>query len=386
MDDPLPTAPVGDPGHARGELRVYLGAAPGVGKTVAMLREGLRLKGEGADVVIGLVETHGRVDTERQIGNLEVIPRTIVRHGNIEVTEMDVDAILARRPEVVLVDELAHTNAPGSLRPKRYLDVEVLLDRGIDVISTVNVQHLESMNGLVAGITGIGVREIIPDRVLDDADEVHLVDLPVSALIERLEAGKIYPQERADQALTGFFREGNLTALRELALRRTAEDVDDQLSDLMLTHGDALVSATDRILVLADDGRDWGMTLRTAWRFASSLRGDLLVVAFAPFGSPDQLPPGRQAGITRNLQLAEDLGAEVTWLSDGGGVTADQADTIAELVRHERISMLVVSVRGQKRRQLFGHGTRTDLELVDAILDRLPNLAICLLGADSPPS
>ncbi len=368
----------------KGSLRVYLGAAPGVGKTYAMLREGHRLRADGVDVVAGLVETHDRSDTERQIGDLEVIPRRAVSYGAVTIPEMDVEAILARHPEVVLVDELAHTNAPGSDRPKRYLDVEVLLQQGIDVISTVNVQHLESMHGLVAGITGVGVREIIPDRILDDADEVMVVDLPVGALLDRLEAGKVYPIGRADQALTGFFREGNLTALREIALRRTAEGVDDQLSDLMLTHGDAVANAADRVLLLADDGHDWGVTLRTAWRFASSLRGDLLVVAFAPFGSPDQLPPGRQAGFTRNLQLAADLGAEVLWRSDGG-VTADQADTIAELVRHERVSMLVVSVRGQKRRQLFGHGTRTDLDLVDAVMDRLPNLAICLLSADPPP-
>ena len=157
--------------------------------------------------MVGLVETHGRVETERQIGDLEVIPRTSVRYGGVEVTEMDVDAVLKRHPDVVLVDELAHTNAPGSLRPKRYLDVEVILQHGIDVISTVNVQHLESMNGLVAGITGIGVREIIPDRVLDDADEVHLVDLPVSALIDRLEIRQDLPagtgRPGADRILPG---------------------------------------------------------------------------------------------------------------------------------------------------------------------------------------
>jgi two-component system sensor histidine kinase KdpD len=365
----------------KGTLRVYLGAAPGVGKTYAMLREGHRLAAEGIDVAIGLVETHDRLETERQIGDLEVIPRKAVAYGAVTIPEMDVAAILARHPDVVLIDELAHTNAPGSDRPKRYLDVEEVLRHGIDVISTVNVQHLESMHGLVAGITGVGVREIIPDGVLDEADEVMLVDLPAGALLDRLEAGKIYPAGRADQALTGFFREGNLTALRELALRRTAEGVDERLTDLMLTHGDSLASASDRVLLLADDDRSWGVVLRTAWRFASSLRGDLLVVAHAPFGEPDQLPADARAGYSLNLQLAEDLGAEVFWQADAGGDIPGLADGLANLIRHERVSMLVTTVSDRKRRSLFGHGVRADFDLVDAVMDRVPHLAVCLLGA-----
>ena len=193
------------------------------------------------------------------------------------------------------------------MRPKRYLDVEELRRQGIDVISTVNVQHLERMTGIVGSITGVGVRETIPDEVLDEADEVLLVDLPVSALIDRLEAGKIYPGARADQALTGFFQEGNLTALRELALRRTAEGVDDRLSDLMLTHGDALVAASDRILVLVDADERWGSALRAAWRLASAMRGDVLAVVLAPEGSLEFVEAGQRQVIGQNLSLAEDL-------------------------------------------------------------------------------
>ena len=202
----------------RGRLRVYLGAAPGVGKTYAMLLEGRRLRSEGRDVVVGFVETHGRDETEAQIDGLEVIPRRTIEYRGVAVEEMDTDATIRRKPEIALVDELAHTNVPGSRHAKRYEDIEAIRDAGIDVISTVNIQHLESLNDVVESITGVEVRETIPDKILDGATEVQLIDLPVTGLIERLEQGKIYPRARAQQALENFFREGNLAALRELAL------------------------------------------------------------------------------------------------------------------------------------------------------------------------
>jgi two-component system sensor histidine kinase KdpD len=213
----------------RGRLRVYLGAAPGVGKTYTMLQEGRRLKAGGHDVVVGLIETHGRAETAAQIGDLEVIPRQQIDYRGVAIEEMDTETILRRKPEIVLVDELAHTNAPGSARQKRWEDVEVLRNAGIDVIATLNIQHLESLNDVVASITGVEVRETIPDQILDGATEVQLVDLPIEGLLERLEQGKIYPPERARQALQNFFRAGNLTALRELALRSTAAGVDERL-------------------------------------------------------------------------------------------------------------------------------------------------------------
>lgn len=376
---------------SRGSLRIYLGAAPGVGKTYAMLREGHRLRAEGRDVVVGLVETHGRRDTQDQVGDLELIPLRSIRHRDIEIEELDVAAIIARDPEIVLIDELAHANPSGSERPKRYQDVGDLLDRGIDVIATLNVQHLEGMNELVASITGIEVRETIPDRVLDEADDVQLVDLPVGALLNRLEAGKIYPAHRADQALTGFFREGNLTALRELALRRTAVGVDERLTDLMFAHGDGLITASDRILVVADSDERWGGVLRSAWRLASIFRGDLLVVTLAPQGTRDHIAPARRAPLDRNLHLAEDLGAELLVVADGSGSRDDIAEALAEVVRNERVSMLVLGIARATKRGFFRRSDAIGSDLAQALIDRIESLEVHLVGYedrqpnDQPP-
>ena len=215
--------------EARGKLKIFLGAAPGVGKTYEMLPAARRRRKEGVDVVVGVVETHGRAETEAQLAGLEVLPRRKVEYRGRTLEEMDLDAILQRRPALVLVDELAHTNAPGSRHPKRYLDVEELLAAGIDVYSTLNVQHVESLNDVVAQITRIRVRETVPDSHHRRADEVELVDLTPAELMERLREGKVYVREQAQRALRHYFSPGNLTALRELALRRTAERVDAQM-------------------------------------------------------------------------------------------------------------------------------------------------------------
>src|ERR1700694_4049763 len=208
---------------ARGRHRVYLGIAPGVGKTYTALEELHRRKERGTDVVIGFIGTHGRAKTAELAAGLEVVPRKKLEYKGVTVEEMDTDAIITRHPDITLVDELAHTNAPGSKHEKRWQDVEDLLDAGITVISTVNIQHLESLADLVENITGIQVRERVPDRVLDSADEVELVDMTPHALRERMKHGNIYPPERAERALTQVFREGNLIALREMALRKMAQ-------------------------------------------------------------------------------------------------------------------------------------------------------------------
>ncbi len=208
---------------SRGKLRIYLGMAAGVGKTYAMLNEGQRRQSRGADVVIGYVETHKRPLTAAQIGNLEIIPRRQITYRGITLEEMDLDALLLRHPHIALVDELAHTNAPGSRNAKRYQDVEELLAAGVTVISTLNIQHLEGLNDLVEAITGVRQRETLPDRVLDEADEVELVDIAPEALRSRLRHGNVYPPERAERALVHYFTQGNLMALRDLALRRIAE-------------------------------------------------------------------------------------------------------------------------------------------------------------------
>jgi two-component system sensor histidine kinase KdpD len=214
---------------ARGELRIYLGAAPGVGKTVAMLEEAQRRLDRGTDVVVGWVETHGRAYTGRMLSDLELVPRRPMEYRGVAFTELDVDAVLARAPEVVLVDELAHTNVPGSRNEKRWQDVQELLDAGITVLSTVNIQHLESLNDVVEQITGVVQRETVPDGVVRGADQVELVDMTPEALRRRMAHGNIYRPDKIDAALGNYFRVGNLTALRELALLWVADKVDEQL-------------------------------------------------------------------------------------------------------------------------------------------------------------
>ena len=213
----------------RGKLKIFIGACAGVGKTYAMLSAARNLEREGVDVVIGVIETHGRVETNALLGDLERVPQKQVRYRDRVLHEFDLDAALARAPQLILVDELAHSNVAGSRHPKRWQDVEELLDAGIDVWSAMNVQHLESLNDIVSGITGVRVWETVPDRVFDHADEVVIVDLPPDELLQRLKEGKIYLPQQAERAVRNFFRKGNLIALRELALRRTADRVDDEM-------------------------------------------------------------------------------------------------------------------------------------------------------------
>ncbi|MEJ7837338.1 MAG: sensor histidine kinase KdpD [Thermomicrobiales bacterium] len=336
----------------RGELRILLGAAPGVGKTYAMLNEGRRLLAEGQDVVIGYVETHGRADTKAQIGDLEIVAPRMVVYGTLSMPEMDVERIIQRSPSTVLIDELAHTNAPGSSRSKRYQDVEFIRDQGIDVITTVNVQHLAELQDVIASVTGIEVREAIPDHVLDGATDIQLVDLPVEVLLRRLEQGKIYPQERANQALTSFFKQGNLTALRELALRRTTEGVDDRLA-LMMLGAQSTNLPTERILVLVSTHDRWSIVLRNAWRLASATRADLLTLTLAPDGEIGRYTAGNLAANDTQHQLAQDLGARVIVASDESGSLQDQAEAISRVVREERITIVVGGIEPGRSRLRF---------------------------------
>jgi two-component system sensor histidine kinase KdpD len=357
--------PYGDR-HDRGRLRIFLGAAPGVGKTYAMLNDARRLRSEGHDVVVGFVESHGRPETEAQIGDLEVVPRMQVPYRGVTIEEMDTDAILARKPEIALVDELAHTNPPGSPRAKRYEDVQFLRDAGIDVISTLNIQHLDSLQDVVAGITGVEVRETIPDRVLDDAD-VQLVDLPSEALIERLHQGKVYPPQQAQQALQHFFRPGNLTALREMALRRTAAGVEDALTDYMHEHSiEEIWPASERVMVLVDGDSSASAVLRNAWRLASALRGELVASVVTPPGGIAALPEAERRAVEKNIVMAEDLGARVRMIE-----AQSIAPAIAEAVRDEHATLIVMRhVRNTGWRRLTGPS------LVDQLLDLLENVDI----------
>jgi two-component system sensor histidine kinase KdpD len=316
--------------------------AAGVGKTYAMLNEGHRRKERGTDVVIGYVETHSRPLTAQQIGDLETIPRKQVSYRGITLEEMDTEAVLARHPQVALVDELAHTNAPGSKNAKRYQDVEELLAAGITVISTLNIQHLEGLNDIVEAITGVRQRETLPDRVLDKADEMELVDIAPDALRARLRHGNVYPPERARKALENYFSQSNLTALRELALRRTAEKTETQLEALMQGReetGDLAwaTTATERVMVAFDGRPHSQQLLRDAWRLARGLKAPLLAVTVV---TPRRLLPAHSPAIeqlSEQIRLAEDLGAEVVRVEG-----RDIAAALAQVARERHITQIVI--------------------------------------------
>ncbi|MEV4279971.1 DUF4118 domain-containing protein [Actinoplanes xinjiangensis] len=292
---------------ARGELRIYLGAAPGVGKTYAMLEEAHRRAERGADVVVALVETHGRRHTAAMLGDLELVPRATLAYRGTELTEMDLDAVLARRPQLALVDELAHTNAPGSRNTKRWQDVQELVDAGISVLSTVNIQHLDSLNDVVAQITGVEQRETVPDSLVRAAEQVELVDMTPEALRRRMAHGNVYRPERIDAALGNYFRTGNLTALRELALLWLADKVDDQLEKY---RSDNDINATwetrERIVVTLTGGPEGDTLIRRAARIAARTKGaDLLAVHIA---RDDGLTGADHAVLARHRVLVESLG------------------------------------------------------------------------------
>jgi two-component system sensor histidine kinase KdpD len=296
-------------GGARGRLRIYLGMAPGVGKTFAMLGEAHRRKERGTDVVAGFVETYGRPNTVKALGDLEVVPRKKIPFQGATLEELDTDAVIARHPAVALVDELAHTNAPGSKHEKRWQDVDDLLAAGITVISTVNIQHIESLADLVQTITGVAVRERIPDKVIDDADEIELVDITPHALRQRMQHGNIYPPDRAEQALRQFFREGNLGALRELALRRAASKVELQLEEYMHDNDvEGVWPAAERVLVAVDEDPRSQNVIRRASREATRAQSELIAV-FVERPKWGTASPEQKRSLEANLRFAEDLGA-----------------------------------------------------------------------------
>ena len=289
----------------RGSLRIYLGAAPGVGKTFAMLNEGRRRRDRGTDVVVGIVETHGRVKTLEQVADLEVVPRRAVGYRGTTFEEMDLDAILARKPQVALVDELAHTNVPGSRNEKRWQDVDELLDAGIDVISTLNIQHLESLNDVVERITGIVQRETIPDEIARRADQIELVDMSPEALRRRMAHGNVYPADRIDAALGNYFREGNLGALRELALLWVADRVDETLDDYRRLHGiERPWETRERVVVALTGSTDGDRLVRRAARMAHRRKGDLVAVHVRP---QDGLARSSADALAQQRKLVERL-------------------------------------------------------------------------------
>ncbi|HEY4992063.1 MAG TPA: DUF4118 domain-containing protein [Nakamurella sp.] len=343
-----PAAPV----RTRGRLRVYLGAAPGVGKTVDMLCEARRRAGRGTDVVIGLYETHGREFTAEQIGDLPVIPRRVFHHRGVELTELDTDAVLARHPQVVLVDELAHTNAPGSVHEKRWQDVQQLLDAGIEVITTVNIQHLESLNDVVAAITGIKQVETVPDEVVRAAEQIELVDMTPQALRRRMAHGHIYPAERIDTALGNYFREGNLTALRELALLWVADRVEEGLDRYRAQHGiTGTWAARDRIVVALTGGPEGAMLLRRGARVAGRVAGRSLIGVHVV--RSDATVGTSATEIERQRLLAENLGGSLQLV-----VGDDVPATVLEFARSVNATQIIVGApRHGRLAQLFRPST-----------------------------
>jgi two-component system, OmpR family, sensor histidine kinase KdpD len=298
----------------RGKLKIFLGAAPGVGKTYEMLMSARARKADGVDVVIGVVETHGRKETEALVHGLEIVPRQEIEYKGQALDEMDIDAILQRRPTLVLVDELAHTNAPGSRHPKRYLDVLELLAHGIDVYSTLNIQHVESLNDVVAQITRIRVRETVPDSVIDRADDIEIIDITPQDLIKRLQDGKVYVPKTARRAIENYFSPGNLTALRELALRRTAQRVDEQLLNHMQAHAiSGPWAAGERILVCLDHGRNGAALVRYARRQADRLRAPWTALHLETPQSAT-ISEADKDRLAACMRLAEQLGAETVTL------------------------------------------------------------------------
>lgn len=344
--------------EGRGRLKIHLGAAPGVGKTYTMLSNARRLAGEGVDVVVGLVETHGRAETAALIEGLEVLPRRPVIHRGRSLMEFDIDAALARRPGLLIVDELAHSNVPGSRHPKRFQDVEELLDAGIDVWTALNIQHLESLSDIVGRITGVTIRETVPDRMLERADEVILVDLTPDELIERLKDGKVYVPENAARAIDNFFKPSNLTALRELALRRTAAHVDDEmLAYLRQSAIEGPWPTAERLLVCvgADEGSE--DVIRLAARQAGALNAPwtALHVDRPDVARTDETSIRR---LDANLHLAERLGAERARV-----IGSDIVAEILRWARRENVSQIVIgrSARHGRFRRLFGRSLSDDL-------------------------
>ena len=347
--------------EGRARLRVYIGAAPGVGKTYKMLEDAHELKRQGSDVVIALIEPHGRSDTLALVGDIEQLPQRQIEYRGVTLKEMDLEAVKKRRPQFAVVDELAHTNAPGSIHEKRYEDVLELLDAGINVITAVNIQHIESLNDAIASTTGVRVRETIPDWVLKRADEVVNVDVSVETLRSRLRQGKIYDQAKIEQALTSFFRTGNLTALRELALRQLASDQAGKAHEYRQREGLDRPVIPDKVMVAMASRGSARTLLRVGSRIAGRLATDWYAVYVeTPKEEPGRIRPADHVALTDNIRFARQLGAKVVKLK-GSRV----ADALVEFARREGITHVVFGQSARTRWDLLVHGSIVDRFLRD---------------------
>ena len=351
----------------RARLRVYIGAAPGVGKTYEMLQEAHALRARGLDVVVGFVETYGRRDTEAQIRDLEVIPRRKIEYRGVVLEEMDVDAIIRRKPQACVIDELAHTNVTGSRNAKRYQDVLEILDAGIHVMTAVNIQHLETLNDAVARATGVRVRETVPDTFLDRADEVINVDVTVEELRNRLREGKIYRPEKVEQALTNFFRKGNLSTLRELALRAVADEVGEKAASYRAREGLEPALIPERVMVGMSSNALAPRVIRTGARIAGRLGSKWYAVYVeTPREKPDRMNPVDSDALQQNIRLAENLGATVV------RVKAERpADGLIAFAQREGVTHVIFGQSARSRWELVLRGST-----LDKFLSAVPDAAV----------
>jgi two-component system sensor histidine kinase KdpD len=363
--------------EGRGRLKIFLGAAPGVGKTYEMLLSAQAMRREGIDVVVGVVETHGRRETEALLKGLEIIPRLEVDYKGHRLAEMDLDAILKRRPQLVLVDELAHTNTPGSRHPKRYLDVEELITAGVDVYTTLNIQHVESLNDVVTRITRIRVRETVPDSILNHADDVEVIDLSPDDLIKRMREGKVYIPHQAERAIRHYFQPGNLTALRELALRQTAQRVDDQLLSHMRAHAiSGPWAAGDRVLVCVSEATHTPGLIRYSRRIADRLHAPLTAI-YVETARTARLNDTERDRIAGYMRLAERLGA--TTLTISGRKVADEVVAYAEA---NNITQIIIGKSARSRWFEIVHGS-----VVHDLVRETGSISVHVISseADEPP-
>jgi two-component system sensor histidine kinase KdpD len=359
----------------RPRLRIYIGAAPGVGKTYAMLQEAHALRARGLDVVIGYLETYDRKETVAQVKDLEIVPRRRLEYRGTTLEEMDVEAIIARKPQVVVVDELAHSNAPGSKHDKRYQDVLDLLNAGIHVLTAVNIQHLETLNDAVARVTGVRVRETVPDTFLDRADEVMNVDVTVEELRNRLREGKIYKPEKVEQALTNFFRKGNLSTLRELALRAVADEVGEKAASYRAREGLEPAQIPERVMVCMSSNALAPRVIRTGARIAGRLGSRWYAVYVeTPREQPGRIRPHDAEALQENIRLAESLGATVV------RVKAD----------HPSEGLIAFAQREGITHVIFGQSARTRLEIMwrgstlNKFLSAVPDAAVQVVPLGEP--
>jgi two-component system sensor histidine kinase KdpD len=345
----------------RARLRIYIGAAPGVGKTYEMLQEAHALRARGLDTVVGYVETYGRRDTEAQIKDLEVIPRRAVEYRGVTMEEMDVDAVIRRKPQVAVVDELAHTNVPGSRNTKRYQDVVEILDAGIHVMTAVNIQHLETLNDAVAKATGVRVRETVPDTFLDRADEVINVDVTVEELRNRLREGKIYRPEKVEQALTNFFRKGNLSTLRELALRAVADEVGEKAASYRAREGLEPALIPERVMVCMSSN------VLARW---------YAVYVETPMETPGRISRRDADALQQNIRLAESLGATVVRVK-----AEHPADGLIAFAQREGVTHVIFGQTARTRWELLWHGST-----LDKFLGAVPDAAVQVVPFGEPQS